>query len=142
MRLIFNLYENTTACVKLNNKISQSFICNIGVRQGDNLSPLLFAIFINDFEQFLSQRYNGLDSLNNLFTNVATRDEILTLLKLYVLLYADDTIIMAEGPNNLQLALDALNDYCALWKLNINIEKTKIIRFSKVPQKWLYNHFC
>ena len=42
---------------------------------------------------------------------------------------------MAEGPNNLQLALDALNDYCTLWKLNINIEKTKIIRFSKGPPK-------
>ena len=135
MKLIFNLYQNTKACVKHNNKLSQSFNCNIGVRQGDNLSPLLFAIFINDFENFLSEKYKGLDSLNNLFIDVGTNDEIFTFLKLYVLLYADDTIIMAEGPNELQLALNALSEYCQRWKLKINIDKTKIIRFSKGKPK-------
>ena len=99
MKLIFNLYQNTKACVKLNNKLSKSFNCNVGVRQGDNLSPLLFAIFLNDFEQFISTKYSGLDALNKLYSKAATNDEILTLLKLYVLLYADDTIIMAESPN-------------------------------------------
>ena len=141
MRLIFNLYQNTKACVKHNNKLSQSFNCNIGVRQGDNLSPLLFAIFLNDFESFLSTKYQGLNSLNNLYHNVSTNDEILTLLKLYVLLYADDTIIMAEGPNELQLALDALSEYCQRWKLKINISKTKIIRFSKGKPKKNYTNF-
>ena len=131
MKLIFNLYQNTKACVKLNNKVSQSFSCNIGVRQGDNLSPLLFAIFINDFEKYLSEKFNGLNSLNNIYTNIAGNEEILTLLKLYVLLYADDTIIMAEGPHELQLALNALSEYCQTYKLKINIDKTKIIRFSK-----------
>ena len=58
MKLIYNLYQNTKACVKLNNKISQSFRCNVGVRQGDNLSPLLFALFINDFNEFLSLKYD------------------------------------------------------------------------------------
>ena len=135
MKLIFNLYKNTKACVKFNNKISQSFDCNIGVRQGDNLSPLLFALFINDFEKFLSEKYNGLRTLNNIYRNVSTNDEILTYLRLYVLLYADDTIIMAESPNELQLALNALSEYCTQWKLKINVDKTKIIRFSKRPMQ-------
>ena len=130
MKLIFNIYQNTKACVKLNNNLSQSFNCNIGVRQGDNLSPLLFAIYLNDFEQFMSTKYNGLKALKNEFTNAATNDEMLTLLKLYVLLYADDTIIMAESPKELQLALNALSEYCQTWKLNINIDKTKIMRFA------------
>ena len=125
------MYQNTKACVKLNNKLSKSFTCNIGVRQGDNLSPLLFAIFVNDFEQFISTQYNGLNEIKTLYTDMAPNDEILTLLKLYVLLYADDTIIMAESPNELQLALNAVNDYCKTWKLKINIDKTKIIRFTK-----------
>ena len=128
MKLIFNLYQSTKACVKLNNELSQSFNCNIGVRQGDNLSPLLFAIYLNDFEQFMSTKYNGLKALKKQYTNAATNDEMLTLLKLYVLLYADDTIIMAESPKELQLALDALSEYCQTWKLNINISKTKIIK--------------
>jgi len=38
---------------------------------------------------------------------------------------------MAEDPNELQLALNALSEYCQTYKLKINIDKTKIIRFSK-----------
>ena len=38
---------------------------------------------------------------------------------------------MAENPTDLQLALNALGDYCKTWKLQINLDKTKIVRFSK-----------
>ena len=48
MKIIFNLYQNTKACVKFNNKLSQSFNCNIGVRQGITFhhSFLLFLLMI------------------------------------------------------------------------------------------------
>ena len=42
---------------------------------------------------------------------------------------------MAEGPNELQLALNALSEYCQTYKLKINIDKTKIIRFSRGKPK-------
>ena len=145
MKLIYNLYQNTKACIKLNNSISASFNCNIGVRQGDNLSPLLFALFINDFESFLSDQFNGLKGIDDLFTESTLNEEIERFLKLFVLLYADDTIILAENPKDLQLALNAAYSYCNRWKLKINIDKTKIIRFSKrrssidPPVFWINN---
>ena len=135
MRAIHNIYQNTKACIKLNNTVSNSFNCNIGVRQGDNLSPLLFSLFINDFEAFLSEKYNGLRCMENLFADISDIDDFETFLKLYVLLYADDTIILAESPDELQIALNALSDYCNQWKLKINVDKTKIIRFSKRKSK-------
>ena len=131
MKVIFNMYQETKACIKLNNKLSNSFNCNIGVRQGDNLSPLLFALFINDFEAYLSPKYDGLISLNNLHQDATANDEFETFLKLYILLYADDTIVMAEDEIELQKGLDAVRDYCKLWNLKINVNKTKIIRSSK-----------
>ena len=130
MNVIYNLYQNTKACVKLNNSISPTFSCNIGVRQGDNLSPLLFSLFINDFETFLAdeyEEYKGLKSIDEIFSNTVINEEIETFLKLYVLLYADDTIIMAESSEDLQLALQAACTYCRNWKLKINIDRTKII---------------
>ena len=133
MKLIFNMYQDTKACIKLNNKLSNSFVCNIGVRQGDNLSPLLFALFINDFEKHLSdsRSYNGLNSLNNLFSDATLDDDLEIFLKLYILLYADDTIVMAESEGELQEALNEVSEYCDKWKLRINVSKTKIIRFTK-----------
>ena len=44
--------------------MSDNFSCNVGVRQGENLSPLLFAIYLNDFESYVRRHYYGLDTLS------------------------------------------------------------------------------
>jgi hypothetical protein len=41
---------------------------------------------------------------------------------------------MAESPEELQMLLDAFNDYCTIWKLNVNVDKTKIMIFSRGRQ--------
>ena len=51
--------------------------------------------------------------------------------KMFPLLYADDTVICAESPGELQAALDAMNEYCRKWKLEVNSTKTKIMIFSR-----------
>ena len=52
-------------------------------------------------------------------------------LHLFLLLYADDTIVLAECPEDLQRALDILKIYCELWGLDINVRKTKVMIFSR-----------
>jgi hypothetical protein len=52
-------------------------------------------------------------------------------LKLFVLLYADDTILLSEIPENLQYQLDIFNEYCTCWHLKVNTEKTKVVIFGK-----------
>ena len=48
-----------------------------------------------------------------------------------LLLYADDTIVLAECPEDLQRALDILKIYCEFWGLDINVRKTKVMIFSR-----------
>lgn len=50
LRVIYNLYTKAKSCVKKGRDISDFFNCNVGVRQGENLSPLLFAMYINDLK--------------------------------------------------------------------------------------------
>ena len=47
--IIHNLYSEAKSSVETSKQRSSFFQSNIGVRQGENLSPLLFAIFLNPF---------------------------------------------------------------------------------------------
>jgi hypothetical protein len=50
------------------------------------------------------------------------------MLNLFVLLYADGTVIMAENEHDMQRNLDLLNEYCICNKLKVNnISRTKIM---------------
>lgn len=58
-------------------------------------------------------------------------DEIIIYFRLYILLYADDTVLFAESKEELQAALYGLFLYCKTWKLSVNSSKTNIVVFSK-----------
>ena len=57
-------------------------------------------------------------------------DDVEVYFKLYILLYADDTVIFAENEHELQAALNAMFLYCKSWDLEVNPTKTKITTFS------------
>ena len=75
---------------------------NVGVRQDENLSPVLFAIFLNDLVEFMSHAYNGLADMNTAARLLDT-EEVTVFFRLYLLLYADDTVILAESAAELPL---------------------------------------
>ena len=111
------------SCVMLNQETSENFVCNMGVRQGENLSPLLFAFYVNDIEsKLLEYNCNALDFGNDLINSY---------LKLLVLMYADDTIILSDSEGGMRQALIALNTYCNEWKLKLNCNKSKVVIFSR-----------
>ncbi|CAL4108263.1 unnamed protein product, partial [Meganyctiphanes norvegica] len=91
--VIKSMYENAKSHVSFKNTLSNQFPCEVGVRQGENLSPLLFAIYLNDFNTFLSERYNGLSNTTESISN-----ELHIYLQIFCLLYADDTLVLAKVP--------------------------------------------
>ena len=46
-------------------------------------------------------------------------------IKISIILYADDTVIMSETEESLQQALLNFEQYCDLWKLKVNTQKNK-----------------
>ena len=121
--VIVNMYNNIKSCVSHDGNISDYFVSFNGVRQGENLSPFLFALFINDIEQFLVEY--GCNPIEIAGTDLQIY------LKLLIIMYADDTVLFANSKDNLQRCLDGLKEYCDKWKLHINADKTKIVIFSK-----------
>jgi hypothetical protein len=45
------------------------------------------------------------------------------------MLYADDTILLAESTEDLQVQLNAFGEYCNNWQMKVNVNKTKIMVF-------------
>ena len=132
------MYKTAKSCVKQQSMISGVFACNMGVRQGENVSPLLFAIFLNDFEIALSNKYSGLPTLSEM-SRILSTDNIDFFINMYTLLYADDTLILAESPTELQSALNEVSVFCDTWGLSINKTKTNVVIFSKGFVRTKYN---
>ena len=82
--------------------------------------------------EFISQAYQGFAVPKDCTSQMLSDDDIEVglYLKLYLLIYADDTIIMAESECEMQAALNAAHHYCTLWKLAINTQKTTVMIFS------------
>ena len=123
LTLVQNMYKNIKSCVQLDDDISDFFPSYAGVRQGENLSPLLFCMYLNDLEQWMERcKCEGVDI-------PLLKEEGLMYINLLLLLYADDTVLFATSPKKLQHSLNVFKNYCDKWKLKINIDKTKIVVF-------------
>ena len=122
--VIKHLYDNIKSKVVTSGGSTDFFDCLVGVRQGENLSPFLFSIFLNDLEDYLKTHISGVSTDTFI-------EGTHIYLKLFILLYADDTVIFSDSEKDLQVALNKFETYCSNWKLNINTSKTKILVFSK-----------
>jgi hypothetical protein len=66
------------------------------------LSPLLFSIYLNDLEKyFIELNGNPLELLSEQSVN-----ELNVFIKLFVILYADDTVILTDTKEGVQNALN------------------------------------
>jgi len=135
IRVMINLYDGAKSSIKTPDGTSESFPCQMGVRQGENLSPFLFALYLNDLASFMeNEGSDGLKHLNH-YSKCNFLNELGIRLKLFVLLYADDTILLSDSASGLQEGLNIMERYCNLWKLSINESKTKVIIFSRGKAK-------
>ena len=122
--IIKNMYAASKSCIKVNNEITDYFETKLGVKQGDNFSPNLFKIFINDLPKYLQETPD--------FVSLNGRP-------VHFLMYADDVILLSKTAAGLQSKIYILNHYCEDWCLNVNTSKTKMLVFNKAGRHYRLN---
>ena len=115
LAILQSMYGQASSKICVNHEESNPFACRRGIRQGCNLSPLLFSLFINDLDQFLKDNNSG--SIELLQTHLC------------LLLFAGDHVLLVPSPLELQSSINLLDNYFKASKLSINLEKTKIVIF-------------
>ena len=111
------MYENSTAKIKLLNKLSDEIEMLVGTEQGHHMSPELFKCYI----QGLSEALNEIGGDVPLISGK----------KLSHLLWADDLVLLALDPDSLQQLINILSQYCIDWGLTVNMEKTAVMVFNR-----------
>ena len=92
-------------------------------------------------QEHLSKAYNGLSSSFNLIQDWVQDEDTVVFLKLFTILYADDTVVFAESRAELQAAMHGMLHYCIMWKLDINVHKTKVVIYGSKPRGRLHKTF-
>ena len=108
------MYNKFYLSLRLPNDIVQSFLSNIGLKQGCNLSSILFNIFLNDLNEVFNETFCQPAKIKNLTPNN--------------LLYADDIALVSEPTLACKIVLI---EYCDKWRLAVNIKKTETMVLEK-----------
>ena len=95
-KIVSTLYAKVKSCARANDGLTNFFSCSREVRQGCLLSPILFALFLNDLNEAISSKAKG----------IRFGEDVV-----HSLLYADDLILLAESGEDLQKQIDLLNDF-------------------------------
>ena len=119
VKLLRNMYKNTKTKVCVNGLLSNLITDETGVNQGGPNSPDMFVDFLCDIRNYLNEK-----------CGVILNDNILL-----HLLWADDMIIVSNSASDLQNSINNLANYCSKWQLVLNVLKTKVMIFGKVPMK-------
>ena len=113
VRALQAMYRVVKACVSYKSENSSFFTSNIGVKQSDPSSGLMFLFSINDILTNINSNIDGFFTINEM--------------EKFVLLFADDAVLFAQTPAALQSMLNDLEQYYNTLGLKINTNETKVM---------------
>ena len=125
------IYRVVEVVIRCGNGLTEKIFCPLGVKQGCLLSPLLFSLLINEVAKRVAARGR------------AGYQFIPGTAQIYLLLFADDIVLISTKPFGLQNQLNNLKKASEDMGLVVNLDKTKCMVYRKggylgIREKWYY----
>jgi hypothetical protein len=122
INIMISWYCRCSACVRWDNVFSRTFAIVAGVRQGGVLSPVLFAIYVNDIIVNLEKERLGC-YIGDIF--------------LGCIMYADDLVLLSASVVMLQKMIDLCVHEVNGLEMTFNVSKSAVVRIGPA-----YNNKC
>jgi hypothetical protein len=120
LTLLERLYDVIQLQVVVNGKMGDPIDTSLGTKQGSELSPLLFGLFIEMLHELICIR--GKPGAAGQAVPLGPK---LGDMHVPDLLYADDGCLIAESPEDVQALLDCLQLFCEITGMEVNMHPTK-----------------
>jgi len=115
--ILQSMYHSVRSCVKCPCGYTDYFECTSGLKQGCKCSPILFSYVVGEIaKEVAGKGKHGIQLLPDIAT-------------VYLLLFADDVVLLSDTPVGLQNQLDNLKSSSESMGLNINMSKSKVMVF-------------
>jgi sorting nexin-29 len=123
LQMLVALYEHVCCQVAVNGELGEVFSTACGTKQGSELSPLLFGLFIELLHYLIELKLPG-------------AGPVLSGLRVPDVLYADDVALLSFSPTELQQLVDVLDVFCRLFDMEVNLapHKTCVVCFRQQGQ--------
>ena len=115
LNAIKSMYSKLKSCVRLYGNYYNMLTCNVGLMQIESLFTVLYSFYVYDIEFEL--------------INHGCQSYELKTLNLFLLMYADYTVVFSENVEDLQNLIDSVYTIANDHGLYVNLNQTQIVVF-------------
>jgi len=124
LKAIKSFYRNGVACVRIGREEGADFEMREGLRQGCVMSAWLFNVYMDKIMNEINREVNEIGA-------VLGRERGDERWKMRMILFADDTVLMADSERELQVLIECYDRVCKTKNVNINVGKSKVMKCRK-----------
>jgi hypothetical protein len=118
--MVQEMYRKVQRAVLVNGSKTEWVNVEAGVPQGAVLSPYMYSVYVDGLHQALRERGLG----------IVVHGRLVPLL-----LYADDIVLLAESPEQMEAMHRVLDEYARKWRFSVNNTKSNIVVVGSLAQQ-------
>ena len=117
-RVLHGLYQGAQRVVSHDNVVSDAFTCDLGLHEGDPISPTLYLLFINDLLKEIWDKHPGVQIVD--CSTGAVSDVVAAM-------QADDLVVITESLAETQAVAQTIYNYSEKWRFKLNSIKSAVM---------------
>ena len=117
-RVLYNLYQGARRVVSHEGCVTESFSCDLGLHEGDVISPTLYLFFIDDLLREVHAKHPGI-------TLLGPSDEAAG--QVVAAMQADDFVAVCGSLSEVQAVAATVYEYSCKWRFKLNSSKSAVM---------------